>query len=438
MRMVSLTHQRPRRGLLLAALALLGAPRGAASGQEPIPAASAPALPLARAQARARDVSAELTAARAAVAVATARERQGAAFTNPMLSVQREQTGTSGASNSQLITSIDQPIEIAGTRSARLRVLALRRGIAEAELVASEQRLDFVVAQAAAQLLAAERRAVLSRLASDEFANARATSDARFAAGDISGYTFRRIRLEAARYASLHAEAALAQRTAHRALARLLNLPADSLLRVTVGDSDARTASGRLVRDDSLRALATLHRPDLRAAMLGADAARAEIGLARRERLPLVRLTAGIKNEEVTGGPSRSGFVVGLALPLPLWDRNAGAIDVAGALTDVRLAEVDALRRRVVSEVSDAADAVRAIDAQLAVLRPQLGPESEHALRASRVAYAEGEISLLEWLDAVRAYHEAEVGLVALDAEAIIRRAALDRALGISLSRTVP
>ena len=432
-----LIRQRTRSGLLLAAFVLLGTPRGPVLGQEPS-LGTAPPLTLARARSHARDMSAELKAARAAVAVAAARERQGSAFANPTLSVQHEQAGANGLSNSQLITSLDQPIEIAGTRGARRRVLALRRAQAEAGLAAAEQRVDFDVAQAFAHLLAAERRAALSRLAADAFADAGATNDARFAAGDISGYTYRRLRLESARYASLLAEAALARRTAHRTLARLLDLPVDSLLRLAVTDSGALADIRALVSDDSLRALAALHRPDLRAATLGAEAAGAEIGLARRERLPLVRLTAGIKNEEVAGGTSLSGFVAGLAIPLPLWDRNAGAIDAASALTDMRTAEADALRRRIVSEVSDAADSFRAIREQLDLLRPQLGQESAQALRASRVAYAEGEITLLEWLDAVRAYHEAEVTYAALDAEALIRQAALERALGISIPRIAP
>ena len=52
---------------------------------------------------------------------------------------------------------------------------------------------------------------------------------------------------------------------------------------------------------------------------------------------------------------------------------------------------------------------------------------------AFEAAYAEGEIGLLEWLDAVRAYQEAETTFVSLWAEYIARRAALERATGASL-----
>jgi outer membrane protein TolC len=49
------------------------------------------------------------------------------------------------------------------------------------------------------------------------------------------------------------------------------------------------------------------------------------------------------------------------------------------------------------------------------------------------VAYREGEISLLEWLDTIRAYHEAESAYADLRSEYITRRAALERATGAPL-----
>jgi len=77
---------------------------------------------------------------------------------------------------------------------------------------------------------------------------------------------------------------------------------------------------------------------------------------------------------------------------------------------------------------------VRAIDVQLEALRPQLGDQTRAAMRAVQAAYSEGEITLVEWLDAVRAYQEAESTYATLLAEAVVRRAALERAIGASLT----
>ena len=92
------------------------------------------------------------------------------------------------------------------------------------------------------------------------------------------------------------------------------------------------------------------------------------------------------------------------------------------------------MRRRVAREVAEAYDAWRTAEEQRAALAPQLGAESRAALRAVQVAYAEGEVTLVEWLDAVRAYQEAESTFANLQAEVLIRRAALERAVGARLS----
>jgi cobalt-zinc-cadmium efflux system outer membrane protein len=258
-------------------------------------------------------------------------------------------------------------------------------------------------------------------------------SETRLTAGDVSGYANRRIRLEAARYGGLLAEAQLIRRTARLALASLIVANVDSLQPLHAVLDDSSVANAVTVTADSLRSLAFRHRAELRAAILDAEAAAAEARLASRERVPVPVLTAGMKNEEVVGGGELKGFVAGISLPLPLWDRRGGAVEAANADARRRVAEAEAVRRRVAHEVAGALDGLRAIEEQLAVLAPQLGAESQRALRAAQVAYAEGEISLVEWLDAVRAYQEAESTFASLRAESLIRRAGLDRAVGIPI-----
>jgi outer membrane protein TolC len=96
---------------------------------------------------------------------------------------------------------------------------------------------------------------------------------------------------------------------------------------------------------------------------------------------------------------------------------------------------VQALRDRLIRDALQALDAVNRTDEQLEILRSQLGSEGNTALRAAEAAYAEGEITLLEWLDAVRAYQEAQLSVSNLTAEAIAQRAALERSTGASFIR---
>ncbi|MEK6611920.1 MAG: TolC family protein, partial [Gemmatimonadota bacterium] len=81
-------------------------------------------------------------------------------------------------------------------------------------------------------------------------------------------------------------------------------------------------------------------------------------------------------------------------------------------------------------------DAYRVAQAQQARLACELGAETRTALTAAQVAYTEGEITLVEWLDAVRAYRETEASFASLGAEVLIRRAALERAVGAPIVAT--
>jgi cobalt-zinc-cadmium efflux system outer membrane protein len=180
-------------------------------------------------------------------------------------------------------------------------------------------------------------------------------------------------------------------------------------------------------------AFALAGRPGLRAAVLDAEAASAESRLSRAERVPTPVLMGGYKHERTTAGESLGGFVAGVSLPLPLWDRRGGAVEAARAVADQRDAEVEVLRRHTVREVWAAFAAHQALSEQLQALRGSLGDEALKARRAAESAYAEGEIGLLEWLDSVRAYQEAEATFATLQAEYIARRAALERATGATL-----
>lgn len=399
-------------------------------------------LALSEARAAARRVSPDLVAAREAVVAARGRERQASAYQNPTFSFGREQTSGRGQSNSQSIAVLDQPIELGGARSARRDAAVARRESAEARRGVAEAQLDFEVTRAYALAVAADRRATLANQATAAFTEALRISDRRLAAGDLSGYAHRRLTLEAARYATIRSEAILAQRTARTTLTSLMAPTADTIGGLALVLADSTPPRAAPLSGDSLLQVALRARAELRAAAFDARAAAAEARLAASERTPAPVLTGGVKTERVAtpnaGPQGLTGFVAGIAFPLPLWDRRAGAIEAADAEARRRIAETEALRRRVSREVAEAYDAWRAADAQIAMLAPQLGAESNAALRAAQVAYAEGEITLMEWLDAVRAYREAEASFAVLQAELTIRRAALERAVGAPLPSTSP
>jgi cobalt-zinc-cadmium efflux system outer membrane protein len=186
---------------------------------------------------------------------------------------------------------------------------------------------------------------------------------------------------------------------------------------------------------DSLRVMALRSHLEIRALLAEADANAADARAARKEAFPGPLAGVGFKNER-SGGSSQTmtGFVLQVALPVPLWDRRDGAS--AGFIADSmeRAAQADRVRRDVGREVEMAWAAMRAVEEQVETIRPELGPASRAALGAALAAFLEGEISLVEWLDAVRAYQEVESMFAGLQAEHVIQRAALERVVGVRLN----
>jgi cobalt-zinc-cadmium efflux system outer membrane protein len=284
-------------------------------------------------------------------------------------------------------------------------------------------------------VIAADRRARLAHQASAAFAEAGRVSAQRLAAGDISGYADRRLRLEAARYAAIHAEAKLASRSARIALSALISAPDDSIATTSFVLADSIPAAIPRLDVATLTAIALRNRADYQTALLDQEALSAEARLASRERIPSPVLSVGYKTERSAGtSESLDGLAAGLSLPLPLFDRRRGAIQAAEGESRRAAAQAEVLKRRINVEVAEAYDGLTAAEEQRALLAPQLGTPAAAALRSAQVAFSEGEIPLLEWLDAVRAYHEAESAYSNLLADLLIRRATLERVVASPLT----
>ena len=392
-------------------------------------------LSLSEARASARSASPDLKAAQHALDAARARERQAAAFSNPELLYSAERTSRDEHTNAQHIVAVEQRVELGGQRGARRNAASLRRRAAESRVESARGLVDFEVARAYALALSADRRAALARRAAAAFTEAARISARRLATGDVSVYADRRLRLEAARYAALEGEANLLRRSTRIALSSLIAASTDSVGPISAVLTDSVPVAVSELRVAALRALAIRNRADYRAISLEREALAADARLAAAERMSTPLASAGFKSEKSAGiSGSLNGFAAVISLPLPVWDRRAGAIEAASAEARRAAAEEESMRRRILHEVAVAYDALRSAEQQRLALAPLLGQQSAAALRSAQIAYDEGEITLLEWLDAVRAYHEAESSYSTLLSEYLIRYATLERAVSSPLN----
>jgi cobalt-zinc-cadmium efflux system outer membrane protein len=174
------------------------------------------------------------------------------------------------------------------------------------------------------------------------------------------------------------------------------------------------------------RALAT--RPELRGLAAGVHAREAEVALARREYLPDFRLRGGYETswQEAPLEP-----VVGVELNVPLQlGRRRAALDEAQALLAREQSRTRALEDRVRFEVTSAIERLRESQHLLAISRAQRLPPARDRVVGARAAFASGQITFLEFVDAERSLLAAEQAEFEGIAELSLRRAALARALG--------
>lgn len=398
----------------------------------PLAAAVAPA-DTARAQEPERRVSMEealalfgehslsLRIARSDALTVAGEARQFRAYFNPALGVVHENLGLEGEDYWETTIGVEQRIEWPGRTAARGRAADHRIGAADARVRSDSLRLAFEVRRAYSEAWAAEGRAVSQRRSAEVIARVADAAERRFEEGDISGYELRRLRLERVRSEQDLAAAELRGSAARRELATLI-LPDSDV--EEVGPAEPLVGAPPAISlASALEALSI--RSDIEAAERALEAARAGLAVASSGWVPDPTLQLGYKDQ----ADGFSGAVLGLSLPMPLFDRNGGAAEAARGRRDAASAAL-ALRRREARNDVVAAHARHA--STLALLGRGAGvlEDAEALLETAETAYAEGELSLVELIDAARAYRDAGTTAVALRADAWIAYYDVLRAMG--------
>ena len=111
-------------------------------------------------------------------------------------------------------------------------------------------------------------------------------------------------------------------------------------------------------RTSKTASINTSKRPDLQAAILDTEAAETATALERartRDDIEII-LSAGIeRTEDAPEGFDNEGTIgIGFKIPLPLWNKNEGAIEEANARRARKEKEADALKHNIRHEASTA------------------------------------------------------------------------------------
>jgi cobalt-zinc-cadmium efflux system outer membrane protein len=353
------------------------------------PALELPPLTLAQAQQLAATHSPALSAAQHEVEAQAGSVQQAGARRNPELSTSVEDLRA--ASRSTTVT-VGLPLELGGQRAARIAAAERARDVAGAQLADARARLRAEVVAAYFAVAAGQARVQLA-------ADAAGVVGKRVAAGKVSPVDATRARVDAANAQLEAADAQAELQSARQALALLWGEaePHFAEVEAELADIPSRPPAAELLRGVEAS-------PLLAASRLELAARQALVQVERSKAVPDVVLSLGAKRDNERG---LTQAVIGLAIPLPLFDRNRGAAHEAAQRADKARDELAAAHAQLIAELSQAALRLSAAQAALAVLRDTVLPAAEQAYTASTKGYEAGKFGFLDVIDAQRALLQA-------------------------------
>ena len=187
----------------------------------------------------------------------------------------------------------------------------------------------------------------------------------------------------------------------------------------------------RQVPDSSrLMEQALLRNPVVKVQEAEAERAGLSLQAIRKSRLPDFKVGP---NVEYTRDEQIFGF--GLTLPLPFWDTKQGELASATAAQEKALAELDKLRREILSNVTLAAQHLAAAKASLAGYAPALRDKLKAALDAAAQGYSAGRTPLLLYLEAQRTYFDTQADYFDTLQDMFAAQAELESAIGVPLNQ---
>lgn len=360
------------------------------SAQRTSPIASA-SLTLEQALEKTIAANPTLRAAALDVAIATGMRRQAGLFPNPEVSFVRE--GTQRGTRTQNV-QLSQVFELGGKRSARIILAERERSFASSSLDVARLDLRADVTAAYFDALAAQERVQLAQASLDVASKGANAAEKRVAAGRISpieqdraGVALASSRLELAQAQS---ELWVAMRTLAAywgetiPVARTLAVPELDLAPTpTIEELQRRLASS----------------PQLRRARLQVEREEAQVGVDRAQRMPDLTLIVGSKKDEEIG---RSQTVLGLAVPLPLFNRNQGSLQASLGRADKARAELEAQRLRLHRDLANAHQRAQLSRERVRTMREEILPSAQRVFDSTVTGFEAGKFSFLEVLDAQR------------------------------------
>ena len=312
-----------------------------------------------------------------------------------------------------MTAQLNIPLELGGKRAARTRAAELGRDAVtqDAAVLRAELRAD--VTRTFFDLLIAQERLTLAQASDTLAAQAESAAARRVQAGKVSPVEQTKAGVARASAAIELRDAGAELLVAQRALSAFWGGAA------AAPEADGSAETLPVVPREARQATTTLdNTPRAVRARLEIDRRQALANVERSKRVPDVTVNVGVKRDS---SANNNMAVLGIAVPLPLFDRNQGNLLEAQRLADKAFEDYRALQLE--QNATLARTAVQS-------LRQDVLPGAQRAYDAARIGFDAGKFNFLDVLDAQRTLFQARAQYLAALSRAHQAAAGIDRILG--------
>ncbi|MBE7559535.1 TolC family protein [bacterium] len=373
----------------------------------------------------------ELAEAEARVRVASALALEAGLYPNPALFARMESAPLEHRTvdDAEFLVGVSQPIPLGGRLRAARKVEALRARQRALEREARALEIARSVHETFVEALHWQEVAAVLREAARIADRGVESVEARVRSGDAVESELAQARIERQR-ALLQLERAESRGLdAHDALWTAMGQPERA------AESPVLATAELPAEVPSLDAVVERARGSALAEQYAAGVGAAEAGveLARKEARPDLELEAGLRH---LGAEDEAAFDVGIALPIPLFDRNQGLIRAREAEVEATEAGRRAALVRLERDLRRAHRRMQLSMDQARRFREGILEEAEETLRSIELRYQAGDVNLLAVLSARRDW--IDIQLDYLDAERDVMKAWASLSPFLMESRTMP
>lgn len=353
------------------------------------------------------------------IGIAEGERRQAGLIPNPELSWEVEDTRRD---TSTTTVTLSQALELGGKRGARIEVAEAGQAVARLELERQRNSLRADVIQAFHAALRAQTALELAQQSQALTERGLRVVEGRVRAGQSSPVEATRAQVQLAQAEAAVRRARTERTVANQALARLTGSAEARFDRLDASSLSPGPAP------KAERLLATVEQTaEWRLAAAQIERGDASLGSEKAQRIPNLTVSLG---SQYSREERERVNVVGLSMPLPLFDRNQGNVLAAARRADQARDLRNAVELRLRSETRSALEQWGTAMGEVQAYDRTILPAAQQAVDTATRGFEMGKFAFLDVLDAQRTLIEARGLYLDALAQATDARAQVERIYG--------